>query len=138
MGLMAGYGLQLWPILQDIHQLRGHYAERAGTFLSNAGVLQAFGVKDYETGDMLSKTMGRTTIRYEAAGSSAKTGWLAAGNPSASRSEQITARNLMDPNEIINLDPALMLLMMAAKDPLILKKIRYYEEREFAGLYDVA
>ncbi len=43
MGLMAGYGLQLWPILQDMHQLRALYGERAGTFLSNAGVLQAFG-----------------------------------------------------------------------------------------------
>jgi type IV secretory pathway TraG/TraD family ATPase VirD4 len=25
MGLMAGYGVQLWPILQDIHQLRDIY-----------------------------------------------------------------------------------------------------------------
>jgi hypothetical protein len=45
MGLMAGYGLQLWPILQDLHQLRSLYGKNAGTFLSNAGVLQAFGVK---------------------------------------------------------------------------------------------
>jgi type IV secretion system protein VirD4 len=41
MGLMAGYGVQLWPILQDVHQLRATYGQRAGTFLSNAGVLQA-------------------------------------------------------------------------------------------------
>ena len=54
MGLMAGYGLQLWPILQDIHQLRSLYGTSAGTFLSNAGVLQAFGVNDYDTADMLS------------------------------------------------------------------------------------
>jgi hypothetical protein len=33
MGLMAGYGVQLWPILQDLHQLRGSYGTRAGTFL---------------------------------------------------------------------------------------------------------
>jgi type IV secretion system protein VirD4 len=26
MGLMAGYGVQLWPILQDVHQLRATYA----------------------------------------------------------------------------------------------------------------
>ncbi|WP_409119743.1 type IV secretory system conjugative DNA transfer family protein, partial [Streptomyces acidiscabies] len=25
MGLMAGYGIQLWPILQDVHQLRATY-----------------------------------------------------------------------------------------------------------------
>ena len=39
MGLMAGYGLQLWPILQDMHQFRATYGERAGTFMSNAGVV---------------------------------------------------------------------------------------------------
>ena len=33
MGLMAGYGIQLWPILQDVHQLRALYERRAGTFL---------------------------------------------------------------------------------------------------------
>src|SRR3546814_1499175 len=49
MGLMAGYGIQLWPILQDVHQLRALYERRAGTFLSNAGVLQLFGVNDHDS-----------------------------------------------------------------------------------------
>jgi type IV secretion system protein VirD4 len=30
-GLMAGYGLRLWPILQDLHQLRSVYGEGVGT-----------------------------------------------------------------------------------------------------------
>ncbi|WOI35361.1 TraM recognition domain-containing protein (plasmid) [Tritonibacter scottomollicae] len=38
MGLMAGYRLQLWPILQDMSQLKDLYGERAGTFIANAGV----------------------------------------------------------------------------------------------------
>ena len=33
MGLMAGYGLQLWPILQDLSQLRALYGPRANTWL---------------------------------------------------------------------------------------------------------
>jgi type IV secretion system protein VirD4 len=40
-GLMAGYGLQLWPILQDMHQLWGAYGKRAGTFVSNAGIAKS-------------------------------------------------------------------------------------------------
>jgi type IV secretion system protein VirD4 len=59
MGLMAGYGVQLWPILQDIHQLRATYGKRAGTFLSNAGVLQVFGVNDHETARMVSDLLGQ-------------------------------------------------------------------------------
>ncbi len=54
MGLMAGYGIQLWPILQDIHQLRALYDQRAGTLLPNTGVLQAFGVNDQQSAQLIS------------------------------------------------------------------------------------
>ena len=59
MGLMAGYGLQLWPILQDVHQLRATYGQRAGTFLSNAGVLQVFGVNDHDSARLVSDLASR-------------------------------------------------------------------------------
>ena len=35
MGLMAGYGLQLWPILQDMSQLKDLYGARANTFVAD-------------------------------------------------------------------------------------------------------
>ena len=53
-GLMAGYGLQLWPILQDMHQLWGAYGKKAGTFVSNAGIVQIFNVADVETASWVS------------------------------------------------------------------------------------
>ncbi|MER2554867.1 MAG: type IV secretory system conjugative DNA transfer family protein, partial [Thauera sp.] len=61
MGLMAGYGVQLWPILQDVHQLRATYGQRAGTFLSNAGVLQIFGVNDHDSARLVSDLLGQET-----------------------------------------------------------------------------
>ena len=64
MGIMAGYGVQLWPILQDVHQLRATYGQRAGTFLSNAGVLQVFGVNDVETAELIGKVIGKTDAQY--------------------------------------------------------------------------
>src|SRR4051794_40204376 len=64
-GLMAGYGMQLWAILQDLHQLKSLYGPRAGTFLSNAGVTQIFNVNDVETAAWVSKTLGTTTEIYE-------------------------------------------------------------------------
>jgi type IV secretion system protein VirD4 len=67
MGLMAGYGVQLWPILQDIHQLRATYGQRAGTFLSNAGMLQVFGVNDHESARLVSDLLGQETIVFETA-----------------------------------------------------------------------
>ncbi len=138
MGLMAGYGLQLWPILQDIHQLRSLYGTSAGTFLSNAGVLQAFGVNDYDTADMLSKTMGRETITYETSGQSEKDVMVKDPERSLSKTQHLAARSLMDPNEIMKLAPDTLLLMRVSENPLIVRKLRYYTDREFAGIFDVA
>lgn len=138
MGLMAGYGLQLWPILQDIHQLRSNYGASAGTFLSNAGVLQAFGVNDYDTADMLSKTMGRETITYETSGQSEKDVMLKDPERSLSKTQHLAARNLMDANEIMKLTPDTLLLMRVGENPLIVKKLRYYADREFAGMFDAS
>ena len=68
MGLMAGYGVQLWPILQDVHQLRATYGTRAGTFLSNAGVLQVFGVNDHESARLVSDLLGQETAVFKTMG----------------------------------------------------------------------
>ncbi len=65
MGLMAGYGVQLWPILQDIHQLRATYGHRAGTFLSNSGVLQVFGVNDHDSVRLISDLLGQETVVFQ-------------------------------------------------------------------------
>lgn len=136
MGLMAGYGLQLWSILQDIHQLRSLYGTRAGTFLSNAGVLQAFGVNDYDTADMLSKTMGRETISYETDGHSEADAIFDDRARTVSKTRHLAARNLMDPDEVMKLAPDTLLLMRVGENPLIVRKLRYHADKEFAGMFD--
>ena len=139
MGLMAGYGLQLWPILQDMHQLRELYGERAGTFLSNAGVIQTFGVNDHTTADMLSRTIGDTTLEYATLSTSRGTGWgdNRAG-PSESISTHVTARRLVTPDEIMRMPADTLLLLRQGERPLWASKARYYDQREFAGLFDPA
>ena len=68
MGLMAGYGVQLCPILQDVHQLRATYGQRAGTFLSNAGMLQVFGVNDHDSARLISDLLGMETVVFQTMG----------------------------------------------------------------------
>ena len=139
MGLMAGYGLQLWPILQDMHQLRATYGDKAGTFMSNAGVIQAFGVNDHATADMLSRTIGDTTIEYDTLSTSRGVGWgdNRAG-PSESINTHVSARRLATPDEIMRMRPNQLLLLRQGEHPLAVEKIRYYDQREFAGLADPA
>ena len=127
MGLMAGYGLQLWPILQDLSQLKGLYGPKANTFVANAGVLQTFGVNDLETAEWLSRAMGRETIETETR--SHRVG----DDPGYSISA--TGRELMTSDEIMRLPAHLQLLRLSGRPPLIARKIRYFEDPAFAGLY---
>ena len=55
MGLAAGCGLQLWPILQDLTQIQDLYGKRWETFLDNAGIKQFFGTAGNTTADYVSK-----------------------------------------------------------------------------------
>lgn len=49
-GLMPGYGVHLWPILQDWGQLVELYgAHGAQTFLANADAVSVFGISDHTT-----------------------------------------------------------------------------------------
>lgn len=131
MGLMAGYGVQLWPILQDIHQLRATYGPRAGSFLSNTGVLQVFGVNDHESARLISDLLGQETIVFQTIGrvlDSEMTG--------ISYSQQQIGRSLLTPEEVRLLPEQAELLFLAGQRPIIAKKLRYYSDGEFTGLFD--
>ncbi|MDX3810592.1 MAG: type IV secretory system conjugative DNA transfer family protein, partial [Bosea sp. (in: a-proteobacteria)] len=95
MGLMAGYGVQLWPILQDVHQLRATYGQRAGTFLSNAGVLQVFGVNDHDSARLVSDLLGQETVVFQTMSRA-----LDSDKSGISYGEQHTARPLLTPDEV--------------------------------------
>jgi type IV secretion system protein VirD4 len=127
MGLMAGYGLQLWPILQDMSQLRALYGARANTFIANAGVLQAFGVNDYETAKWLSQLMGQATVGYETA--SHRPGDL------PSTSLHLTGRDLLAPDEVMQLPAHVQLLRVQGQPVIVAGKLRHYADSEFAGLF---
>lgn len=59
--LMAGYGVQLWAICQDLSQLKDLYGERYQTFIANAGVFQVFGSRDLMTAEYASRLAGTST-----------------------------------------------------------------------------
>ncbi|MHB8284278.1 MAG: type IV secretory system conjugative DNA transfer family protein [Caulobacteraceae bacterium] len=111
-GLMAGYGLQLWPILQDKHQLWSVYGQRAGTFMSNAGVVQIFNVGDVETATWISKSIGSTTMTYQTTSTgTSERNWSTPTTKSTTMSTHLTRRDLMTPDEIMRLDSSLEILL---------------------------
>ena len=128
MGLMAGYGVQLWPILQDIHQLRAIYGKRADTFLANAGALQVFGVNDQETAKLVSDLLGQQTVQFETYSSSTST-----NSSSSSTTQNFTGRALLMPDEVRALSGDYELLFLQGMRPIVARKIRYYADGDFVG-----
>jgi type IV secretion system protein VirD4 len=62
MSLARGYGLQLWPILQDLTQLQEHYEKSWETFLGNAAIRMFFAPREFTTAEYVSKLCGETTV----------------------------------------------------------------------------
>ena len=133
MGLMAGYSIQLWPILQDVHQLRALYERRAGTFLSNAGVLQVFGVNDHDSAKLVSDLLGQETIVFETMSRA-----IDSDETGISFGSQHVARPLLTPDEVRTLREDYQLLFLAGQRPIVAAKLKYYADREFAGRFDKA
>lgn len=133
MGLMAGYGVQLWPILQDVHQLRATYGQRAGTFLSNAGVLQIFGVNDHESARLVSDLLGQETVVFQPMSRA-----LDSEKSGLTYGEQHVGRPLLTPDEVRHLPHNTELLFIAGQRPIVAEKLQYYSDAEFRGMFDQA
>jgi len=138
MGLMAGYGVQLWPILQDLHQLRATYGPHAGTFLSNAGLVQVFNVNDSETADWVSRGLGEATEAYETGSRGRTRQWrhLAAGSSNTGTAGHLVRRALLTPDEVRRLPSDQEILFQAGAPPVRARKLRYFADSEFRGLFD--
>lgn len=62
-GLMAGYDVKIWAVIQDLSQIRALYKDSWETFVGNAGIIEAFGNTDATTLEYLSKKIGMTLSR---------------------------------------------------------------------------
>ena len=56
---MAGYGIKLVPVDQNIGQIKKHYGQNWETFLANAGAIVAWSLNDQETEEYIAKRLGR-------------------------------------------------------------------------------
>ncbi len=132
LGLMAGFGVQLWPIVQDLAQLKHLYPERWASFLANAGAIQAFGINDPMTADLLSKLLGTRTVgvksRTERGGASGDGG----------SSYSVVGRPLLYPAELRSLPRSKQLLLIDGLMPLLVDRIAFHEDRGFRRLQQSA
>lgn len=96
-GLMAGFGVKLWSVLQDLTQLKTHYPHSWETFLGNAGVIQAFGNVDVTTTEHLSKMIGMAQVMER---QEIRVSGSAMAHGDVGRRENLRNVRLLDPYEI--------------------------------------
>jgi type IV secretion system protein VirD4 len=65
MNMTRGYGVQLWPFVQDLTQLKDLYGDRWENFLGARSALTAFAPNEAFTADYLSRLCGNKTIIVE-------------------------------------------------------------------------
>ena len=61
MGIARGFGVQLWPFVQDLNQIKALYKDRWQTFIGARGLLTSFAPRDMFTAKYLSELSGQKT-----------------------------------------------------------------------------
>jgi type IV secretion system protein VirD4 len=139
----AGYGVMLWPVLQDLNQLKELYKDRWETFIGNAGISTWYPPKELTTSEYVSKLCGETEAGFEK-----KT---IGQNPFDEDPEkrmgvnigwERVARPLFLPEEVRGfgangLCQDEMLIFATGMTKVIRgKRVPYFKDPDFAGLYD--
>jgi type IV secretion system protein VirD4 len=135
-GQIAGFGVTLWPILQDLSQLKSIYKDRWETFMGNAGLMQFFGNNDLTTLDYLSKRLGKTTIAHTTQG---ETSTQQSAQGFTGRSVQLHETELMTSEEIakcFSRQSGAQLLLWPGYAPIAIDRVEYHSHPSFVGKYD--
>lgn len=131
-GQIAGFGVKLWPIIQDLGQLETLYEKRWQTFMANAGVLQFFGNSDLTTLNWISERLGDTTLRVMTQSEVGHKQAAETGATGESWANDVQPLLKVDEiSQIFSRDDRYcrQLVIWAGRDPMILQRA-YYDKHE--------
>ena len=127
---MAGYGVDYTLIVQGLDQLKAHYKEGAGTILSNCSFKWFCNVNDLESAKYLSESLGKKTVATT--GHSKSTGLSPTGQTEGeSTTEGETGRNLLNPDEILNLGRDVAIVLNPLVKPQYVRPVDYWNLAEY-------
>jgi type IV secretion system protein VirD4 len=134
-GLMAGFGLQLWGIVQDVSQLKNVYGDGWETFIGNSGMIQYFGSRDRMTAEYFQALCGVTTV-WNLSSAIARAFSTSSGQGGISTSSSTTTtettaasqRQLAYADELMRLHKTKELILIENLDPIIGTKVNWFED----------
>jgi type IV secretion system protein VirD4 len=139
-GQIAGFGVKLWTILQDLTQLKSLYKERWETFMGNSSVIQFFGNNDVTTLKWISERVGKTSLIVHSGSDITE---KQQHDGASGDSWKLEVQDLLTPSEAAkyfrrNDQFQRQLVIYADDDPLILERVNYDEHEYFDGKYDIS
>jgi len=153
-----GIGIRPWTFWQDIGQIITNYGSSGvSTFIGSSQMRQFFGVRDYQTAQLISNMLGTETLEYDdarmqeaarlqkrqavqrvLAGEDMLTAMMdAAHYAKAAQMRTKQARKLRTEDEILSMRGDRQILFISGNEPLCIEaeKHPYFERPEMAGLY---
>jgi hypothetical protein len=110
-GLLAGYGMRLWPIVQNLTQLQHLYPRNWEGFIANSGLVQFFSVNDKTTADYLAAALGKR-MKQEKVGEQVRRTVAALREPE-------------DFNKDVGRESGRQIILRSGADPLVLRRLQY-------------
>jgi type IV secretion system protein VirD4 len=128
LAFFAGYGVRACIVCQDLEQLHKLYGEREEITVHchYKVVLTPTGLK---TAEYISQLCGTTTIHHQHL--SRRVGGLFGSQPSTEAPNEIR-RPLLTPDEVLRLPKDQALIFQHGGHPVRARRIKYYEDPEFA------
>lgn len=131
--LVAGFGMKLLIVLQDLTQLKRHYRDGWETFLGNAGCCIFFGNSDTTTLKYISERCGQTSLIVDR-GSEVTQKQREGGATGASWSMEV--RDLLTPEEVCRYfgrddDEQRQLVLRPGMSPAVMQRIKYDKHELF-------
>ena len=135
-GLMAGFDVKLWTIVQDVGQLQRHYQKTWHTFVANSGVVTAFGISDNLTAKAMSEKLGNLRMTEQIASDATPHAKLS-GAPSY-KEDHFEAPLLAgdEIERVFDREKKRVLLLGAGYAPLVAERLIYHNDPMFETLYD--
>lgn len=136
-GLMAGFDVKLWLIVQNIGQLKRHYKDSWQTFVANAGVVTAFGVFDTETLQVVSDILGRTGIVVQYDSGASRENQMQGARAIHDDRQQVPLLDAPEVRKIFSRGEQRIMIQSVESGALIAKRLIYFRDPQFAGLFTV-
>ncbi len=131
-GQIAGYGVKLWTIIQDLSQLKAIYSDRWETFLGNSGLIQCFANNEMTTLKAISERLGTTS--FETSSKSHVTP-SAAQHGATGESVRTEVHPLITPEEIARLfarQKQRQIVIYGGSRAMALERVNYDQEPFFS------